>query len=299
MLIIRAEGLKRRFWGTLAVASLCSIPFAVAGGPAMMVIPFVLAAAALDWSAFRRKHTRRLTAARKGLGADEREALAEGLAYYTSLDEQRRELFEECVAVFLYEHPVTGIDGVTVSARMCALIAGCAVRMVFERPEWEYPAFGEVLVYPSDFTDDGTFRTRTARGEDTVDGMTPSVGGVILSLPRLIRSFNGRFTGDLVYHEFAHIVDGVPGADGVPYDLEDDIAARWRELLDREFERAGRGGSALGSYAATHPAEFFAVSVEVFFTNPGRLSASLPEVSAMMVEIFRQDPASCLTSPEP
>lgn len=299
MQIHQADRIRRRFWGTLATASLCSIPFALAGGPAMIVIPFVLAAAALDWSAFRRRHARRLAVAQKGLAAGEREALAEGLPFYASLDDLHRRQFEECVAVFLYEHPVTGIDGVTVSERMRALIAACAVRMIFERPEWEYPGFGEVLVYPSDFTDDGTFRTRPGRGEDTVDGMTPSVGGVILSLPRLVRSFNGRFPGDLVYHEFAHIIDGVPGADGVPSDIPDELAARWRELLEREFERAGRGGSALGSYAATHPAEFFAVAVEVFFSNPGRLSASLPEVSAMMVEIFRQDPASCQTTPEP
>ena len=45
-------------------------------------------------------------------------------------------------------------------------------------------------------------------------------------------------------------------------------------------------------YAAEHPAEFFAVSCECFFTDPLRLRSVYPEVYRQLSLLFGQDPAS-------
>jgi Mlc titration factor MtfA (ptsG expression regulator) len=48
----------------------------------------------------------------------------------------------------------------------------------------------------------------------------------------------------------------------------------------------------LGAYAATNPAEFFAVATERFFERPWDLKMKHPEIYEMMREFFKQDPAA-------
>jgi hypothetical protein len=47
----------------------------------------------------------------------------------------------------------------------------------------------------------------------------------------------------------------------------------------------------LDPYGAEHPAEFFAVAVESFFTQPRELLQVHPELYGVLGDYFRQDPA--------
>ena len=47
--------------------------------------------------------------------------------------------------------------------------------------------------------------------------------------------------------------------------------------------------SYINDYAATNPAEFFAVSCEYFFTAPQRLEKQCPAVYQQLKSYFRQD----------
>jgi len=60
-----------------------------------------------------------------------------------------------------------------------------------------------------------------------------------------------------------------------------------------EFERlrAQPEGSLLGEYAATNPAEFFAVATEVFFEQPEPLRLRHPEMYAELSRYYGLDPA--------
>jgi Mlc titration factor MtfA (ptsG expression regulator) len=50
----------------------------------------------------------------------------------------------------------------------------------------------------------------------------------------------------------------------------------------------------LGDYAATNYHEFWAVSVEVFFENPHRFKAELPDLYLAMTKVLNQDPSLLL-----
>jgi Mlc titration factor MtfA (ptsG expression regulator) len=50
----------------------------------------------------------------------------------------------------------------------------------------------------------------------------------------------------------------------------------------------------LDPYGAEHPAEFFAVASETFFTDPHALRAEFPGVYEQLAAFYRQDPAARL-----
>ena len=49
----------------------------------------------------------------------------------------------------------------------------------------------------------------------------------------------------------------------------------------------------MSEYAATNPAEFFAVATELFFERPRELRSAHPQLYRELCSYFRQDPAEC------
>src|SRR5690606_31296339 len=122
---------------------------------------------------------------------------------------------------------------------------------------------------------------------------------------------------NVVIHEFAHKLDLYTGdADGIPaFAGRPELSPRrWRKILDQSFTRFCRaldaveaeipadvdpesdtaaswyGRLPLDPYAATDPAEFFAVSSEAFFVDPAPLAQALPDWYGLLVTYYRQDP---------
>jgi Mlc titration factor MtfA (ptsG expression regulator) len=84
--------------------------------------------------------------------------------------------------------------------------------------------------------------------------------------------------------------------DGVP-PLPRDQRERWLAVLEREYESAQRAAAAgrksfLDSYAATNPAELFAVASESFFERARRMRTEHKELYGLMRDFYRQDPAA-------
>jgi MtfA peptidase len=99
---------------------------------------------------------------------------------------------------------------------------------------------------------------------------------------------------NVVYHEFAHKLDMLDGgADGMPPMASAAEAARWREVVTREYQllAEGEGGDLLAAYAAVNPGEFFAVATEVFFDRPVELRRDKPDLYDVLRSFYRQDPA--------
>ncbi|MFA7669342.1 MAG: zinc-dependent peptidase, partial [Burkholderiaceae bacterium] len=80
------------------------------------------------------------------------------------------------------------------------------------------------------------------------------------------------------YLDFCTALEHVEAAIPADVDPESDAAARWFQTL------------ALDPYAATDPAEFFAVSSETFFVNPAPLAGAYPDWYALLTQYYRQDP---------
>jgi Mlc titration factor MtfA (ptsG expression regulator) len=68
---------------------------------------------------------------------------------------------------------------------------------------------------------------------------------------------------------------------------------RWVEVCTAEYEalQRGRGDALLDSYAGVDPAEFFAVTTELFFDLPVELEEAKPALYQVLRDFYRQDPA--------
>ena len=124
-------------------------------------------------------------------------------------------------------------------------------------------------------------------------------GPVALSWPDVEASADFEATGmNLVIHEFAHKLDMRDGdANGCP-PLDPPLdTRRWKAVLSAAYDdfaaRVDRDEeTAIDSYAADSPAEFFAVLSEVFFASPVTLVREYPDVYRQLVAFYRQDPAA-------
>jgi hypothetical protein len=283
--------IRRRIVATAVICALASVPGLVRGGDALVTVAAVWVAGAVYVAMFGRRYVRRRRLATVGLGEEERRVLESRVSFYRSLPQAERGRYETEIAVFLGEHPVAGVDDVEVTPEARTLVAASAVRLTFGRPSWEYPDFGEILLYPGRFRVDGSFSTDVESGEPAASGLVHSGGGVIISLPDLMQSFDNPDDGyNVGYHEFAHLLDGFPRPSGVPSNLSLGTYRGWIEVMQREFERTRKGGSSLRAYAGTDPAEFFACATEAFFESPDRLRASSPQLFRELAGYFNQDP---------
>jgi Mlc titration factor MtfA (ptsG expression regulator) len=79
--------------------------------------------------------------------------------------------------------------------------------------------------------------------------------------------------------------------------LPDHSARReWRQTLGTNYRRLRRRGpdGLVRGYAATNPAEYFAVMSELFFSRPHDLDERLPRVYRRLADFYNQDPVARL-----
>ena len=124
-------------------------------------------------------------------------------------------------------------------------------------------------------------------------------GPVVLVWDEVARSARHPETGhNVVYHEFAHLLDMASGvANGTPRLHSREQYRTWAEILTREFAAlrrdSARGGkSFLDAYGALNEAEFFAVATEYFFDRPLEMEKKHRALYQVLAGYYRQDPAA-------
>jgi hypothetical protein len=226
-------------------------------------------------------------------------------AQWMSLKESERARLRDEVRFFIAERYWEGCAGLELAEWMKVVIAAQACLLLLGRPDDHYSSTTTVLVYP-----DGYFaspqRSPVMGGVHVTDaGPTPVLGQawergpVILSWKHARLGAASANDGEnLVFHEFAHKLDMNNGlVDGMPRVDSKAQAAEWHAVMSEAFARLGSELSMgirgpLRPYAATNPAEFFAVSTEVFFERPLALRAWDAGLYSVLQRYFRQDPAS-------
>ncbi|MFP5302524.1 M90 family metallopeptidase [Cobetia sp. SIMBA_158] len=132
--------------------------------------------------------------------------------------------------------------------------------------------------------------------EDTRAGETWYQGPVVVTRQDLAAS--GDWSGfNVVIHEFAHKLDmaNATDADGFPPLPRHISAAEWHATFTAVWDdlsaRLSRGEpTPIDDYAASHPAECFAVCCEYFFSAPAELNAAYPALYALLERFFQQSP---------
>lgn len=186
-----------------------------------------------------------------------------------------------------------GRDGIEVTDRMRRLTALQACRLILGLGYEPFRYVHRVTFLPRTFVLEHRDETVRARGA------ADSGGHVALSWQETTA---GMYDGDgrnVVYHEFAHVLDGYDGVvDGRP---AVDDRGRWAEIVGTAFERHRRGKHRrkrlIDRYGATSPIEFFAEVVEVFFERPEELFDQQPDLYRTLVTYFNQNPAESFTGP--
>jgi hypothetical protein len=159
-----------------------------------------------------------------------------------------------------------------------------------------YPRLRQVLVYP------GAFAAQAAQAAEggvvqeqrqALSGQSWAHGQVVLGWAEVLAGAADPSDGqNVVVHEFAHQIDQDKGlADGRPWLPGRARRRRWAAVMDDAFWRLRAQPSTLiGAYAATAPAEFFAVTSELFFEQPQALAAAEPAVYRELALLYQVHP---------
>lgn len=206
------------------------------------------------------------------------------------------------VLIFVEEKSFEGLGGLELDDRVRVVIAAQACLLILALDHDLYQRVESILVYPSTVYSPerhGSGLGELAEGETAVLGQAHYRGPIILAWDAVKRgAYDPRDGHNVVFHEFAHKLDMLSGeANGAP-PLSGRARRRdWAEAFGDAYEdlrtrtEAGKR-TLLGDYAATKPAEFFAVATERFFEKPRQLRSEYPDVYELMEEYFDQDPAS-------
>jgi len=205
------------------------------------------------------------------------------------------------IQVLLAEVPFVGCAGLEVSDEMRVTIAAQAAFLLLGRGG-SFGNLREVLVYPGHFVvprSEAGSGGVVHEGRDVLAGQSWQRGQVIVAWDAVRDGAAEPHDGaNVVMHEFAHQLDQDTGAaNGAPYVGRGAQQQVWARVMNQEFDalqlRLARAEPGLiEPYAATSPAEFFAVTTELFFEQPQALAAERPALYEQLKRCYRLDPVS-------
>jgi Mlc titration factor MtfA (ptsG expression regulator) len=265
-----------------------------------VIVAVVAAAAALAGPTLARLW-RRQRITRRPFPAAWRDILRRRVPAARELPAAQQLRLKKHVQVLLADVPFIGCAGLEVSDEMRVTIAAQAAFLLLGRGG-SFGNLREVLVYPGRFavpraqvSADGVVH----EARDVLAGESWQRGQVIVAWDAVLDGAADPHDGaNVVMHEFAHQLDQDTGAaNGAPYVGRGVLQREWARVMNQEFDalRARQADARPGivdPYGATNPAEFFAVTTELFFERPAALAAERPALYEQLKRCYRVDPAS-------
>ncbi len=270
----------------------------VALGVVIAVVLVVVAALAAPTLA---RIWRRQRIARQPFPAAWRDIVRRRVPLASELPATQQLRLKKQIQVLLADVPVIGCAGLEVDDEVRVTIAAQAAFLLLGRGG-SFGNLRQVLVYPGHFV---VPRSEVGaggvvhEGRDVLAGQSWQRGQVIVAWDAVLDGAADPHDGaNVVMHEFAHQLDQDTGAaNGAPYVGRGALQRDWARVMNHEFDlllaRLARAEPGLiGPYAATSPAEFFAVATELFFERPAALAAERPELYEQLRRCYRLDPTS-------
>ena len=216
------------------------------------------------------------------------------------LDAVQMAHLRELATWFLHNKAINGAQGLEVTLSMRVAVAAQACLLILNLDIDCFDDWVEVILYP------GAFRVNHEQVDaiglvhndaSTLTGESWLRGPVVLSWDDVERdSYHPRPGRNVVLHEFAHKLDALNGVtNGLPPLRRGMSRKRWAEDFSAAYDAlclqvAAGESSCINPYAATSPAEFFAVACEYFFTAPDILNDCYPGVRRQLELFYRQSP---------
>lgn len=206
------------------------------------------------------------------------------------------ERLRDLASLFLYEKSIEPARGFEITAVMKARIGCLAALPILNLGLDYYHPWYSVIVYAEAFVSRDYYQDDAGvvhSHPEARAGEAWARGPVIISWEDVA---SGRDGYNVVIHEMAHKLDLLDGvANGYPPIHAGMQQQQWtvafREAYDDFVARIDTGQKVgLDGYAATSPAEFFAVASEAFFTSPRVLWRESPRVYEQLALYYRQQP---------
>jgi len=230
---------------------------------------------------------------------------------YAELPPDVQQQLRQRTQVLLAEVPFVGCAGLVVTEPMRVLVAAQAALLLLGREsvdDWHFQGLSQVLLYPGPFV----VAREQLQADGTVQATRQALAGESHALGQLVLSWQDVLEGaahasdgrNVVLHEFAHRLDQAHGpANGAP-ELRGRLRQqRWAAAFSAEFATLrrtieqdsnrpteSRTPRLIDDYAATAPAEFFAVTSELFFERPADLALAHPEIHTQLRDFYGVDP---------
>ncbi len=205
------------------------------------------------------------------------------------------------IQLFLLEKQFVGCEGLVITDEMRVLIAAQACLLSLQRPLPQYPNLQTILLYPAAFivNADTTNAGVVTSSQQTRLGESWQQGQIVLSWPHSKAGAQDATDGhNLVFHEFAHQLDQENGpANGAPTLRDTSHYQNWSAEFSKAFTELQQQLQMqqtpfLDAYAATNPAEFFAVATEAFFEQPQAFQQVYPALYRLLKGFYQLDPLS-------
>lgn len=219
------------------------------------------------------------------------------IAALQGLDAVQLARLRELTTWFLHSKYINGAHGLEVTLEMRVAVAAQACLLILNLDTDCFDDWVEVILYP------GAFRVNHEEMDDIglvhdhtseLTGESWMRGPVVLSWDDIERDIHDPQPGhNVVLHEFAHKLDGLDGVtNGLPPLRRGMSSKGWAEDFRQAYEALRKQVEAgedacIDPYAATSPAEFFAVASEYFFTAPDILKNCFPGVHGQLTLFYR------------
>lgn len=228
------------------------------------------------------------------------EAVSGKLAVLQGLTAVEKAHLRELTTLFLHDKRFIGAHGLQLTAAMRLEIAVQACLPILKLGLDLLSEWMSVIVYPDDFRVDHDITDEDGivhHESEELSGEAWERGPLIVSWAEVEED---RLYGDhghnVVIHEIAHKLDMLDGAANGRPPLHYRMPGEpWTEALSAAYKHLQRRpehgrDTDFDAYAASSPAEFFAVASEYFFAAPAILHEHFPAVYRQLQLYYRQDP---------
>lgn len=236
---------------------------------------------------------------------EDRMILEEFFPPYPMLSAEEKIRLETRINYFLLHKRFKGASAITVTREMQLLIAAHACLIITNLEINEvYPGLKNIYVLESSYVEkDNPINPSTGLPlHATRLGESWKRGPIILSWNDIKQSIDfPKRRHNLIIHEFSHQLDQRDGhMDGTPSLPNEQQYHLWANVMSREFTSLiskfrKNQKSDIDIYGATNEAEFFAVCMEYFFTDPVNLERKHPDIFSLFTEYFKLDPRKWIT----
>ncbi|NOQ15159.1 MAG: hypothetical protein GQ583_11875 [Methyloprofundus sp.] len=208
--------------------------------------------------------------------------------------------FRELSTLFLYDKNIYAVQGFHITEEMRVMIAAQACLPILGLGIGLLTGWRDVIVYTDAFQVHREERDEFGivhNEQHQLSGESWLRGPVILSWQDIELDMHRWQEGhNVIVHEIAHKLDMLNGvANGMPPLHVSMQSTQWAsafssayQLLNQRLEQHHR--VCINPYAATSPAEFFAVLSEYFFCAPEILNTHFADIYQLLQIYYRQDP---------